>query len=106
MLGKNAHENAQIESILSIFEEATAAVRGLFFNKDYETAKTAVFDKYKPKLELLSKFIGEKQFVLGYLTLADFIIAEDSNYIERLFPEEYKALSFLQRIRDNVNNLP
>ena len=101
MLGKNAHDNAQIDSILSIFEEAAGAVRGLFFNKDHETAKTEVIQKYKPKLELLNKFIGEKNFALGYLTLADFFIAEDSYYIERVFPEEFKAFPFLHRIREN-----
>jgi hypothetical protein len=50
-------------------------VKGLFFNKDHETAKAGVLEKYKPKLELLNKFIGEREFALGYLTLVDFVIA-------------------------------
>ena len=44
--------------------------------------------------------------MLGYLTLADFIVAEDSNYIEAVFPEESKAYPFLKRIRENFNQLP
>jgi hypothetical protein len=81
-------------------------VRGLFFNKDYETVKAETIAKYLPKLEELQKFVGEKKFVLGYLTLADFIVAEDSHYIERLFPEEYARLTFLPRIREEFNSLP
>lgn len=81
-------------------------MKGLFFNKDHETAKAEIIQKYKPKLELINKFVGEKNFVLGYLTLADFIIAEDSYYIERVFPEEFKASPFMHRIRENFNNLP
>ena len=35
----------------------------------------------------LNKFVGENKFVLGYLTIADFIVSEDSHYIRRLYPE-------------------
>jgi glutathione S-transferase len=104
--GKDAKDTARIESFLSIFTEIAGAVRALFFNKDYETAKNAVIEKYRPKLELLEKFVGEKEFVLGYLTLADFVVAEESNYIERLFPEDFKKYSFLGRIREAFNKLP
>ncbi len=44
--------------------------------------------------------------MLGYLTLADFVVAEDSHYIERLFPEEYKTFCFLGRIRQEFDRLP
>jgi len=44
--------------------------------------------------------------VLGYLTLADFIVAEDSHYIEKVYPAEYKSWPFLQKIRENFNKLP
>lgn len=63
-------------------------------------------EKYKAKLEQLNKFVGEKKFVLGYLTLADFIVAEDAHYFERLYPEEIKEYPFLRNIRDSFNSLP
>jgi glutathione S-transferase len=99
LLGKDLRDNARLESFLAIFNEFAGAVKGLFFNKDYETAKTAVIEKYRPKLQQLEKFVGGNKFVLGYLTLADFVVAEDSHYIERLFPEDFKAFSFLGRVR-------
>jgi glutathione S-transferase len=105
-LGKDAQDQARVETFLSVFNEAAGAVRGLFFNKDHETAKVGVIEKYFAKLEELSKSVGEKNFVLGYLTLADFIVTEESHYIERVYPEEYKKLPFLHRIRENFHNLP
>ena len=44
--------------------------------------------KVKPKLELLNKFIGNKEFALGYLTLVDFYIAEHSYYFEALYEDQ------------------
>ncbi len=105
-MGKTVEDYARIESYLSIYTEITGAVKGLFFNKDHETAKAGVIEKYRPKLEQLAAFVGEKPFVVGYLTLADFVTAEDSHYIEAAFPEEYKAFPFLQRIRDSFNSVP
>jgi glutathione S-transferase len=106
LLGRTIQDNAKLESFLSIFTEFAGAVKGLFFNKDWETAKAAVIEKYRPKLQQLEKFVGANKFVLGYLTLADFVVAEDSHYIERLFPEDYKTFSFLGRIREEFNQVP
>jgi glutathione S-transferase len=106
LLGRDARDTAKLESFLAIFTEIAGASKGLFFNKDYETAKTAVIEKYRPKLQQLEKFVGENKFVLGYLTLADFVVAEDSHYIERLFPEDFKTFSFLGRVREEFNRLP
>jgi glutathione S-transferase len=106
LLGKNAQDQARVETFLSVFNEIAGAIRGLFFNKDHETAKVGVIEKYLAKLQELDASVGEKPFVLGYLTLADFVVAEDSHYIQRVYPEEYKKLSFLHRIRENFENLP
>lgn len=106
LLGKDLQDNARIESFLSILTEISAAIRGLFFNKDHETARAEVLKKYAAKLDELNKYVGEKDFVLGYLTLADFHVAEDSYYIETVFPEEFAKWAFLKRIRNNFNSNP
>ena len=105
LLGKDIKDNARIESILSIFNEVVGAVKGLFWNKDHETAKAGVLEKYAAKLDLLEKSLSGKEFALGYLTLVDFIIAEDSHYIETVFPEETKKWTFLTEIRKSFNGL-
>jgi len=106
LLGKTAQDNARVESFLSIFTEISSAIKGLFWNKDWENAKGAVLEKYQGKLADLEKFVGGKEWALGYLTLIDFVVAEDSHYIQRIFPEQYKTWTFLHSIRERFNALP
>lgn len=106
LLGKNVQDYAKIESFLSIFNEITGAIRGLFFNANHATEKAGVLEKYAGKLSELEKFVGGKQWALGYITLIDFIVAEFSHYVETVFPEEFSKWTFLQTIRTNFNALP
>ena len=106
LLGKDAKDSAQIEAFLSIFNEIQTEVRGLFFNKDHANAKVPLLEKFKVKFDQLEAFVGKKDFCLGYLTLLDFVVAEFSNYIITVWPEESKAWSFLRKIRENFNKLP
>lgn len=57
-------------------------------------------------MDYFEKFVGNKEWVLGYVTIADIEISELSYYFEKLFPEEYKQYPSWQRIRDGFNNLP
>jgi hypothetical protein len=68
--------------------------------------RAELIQKYSAKLDELEKFVGKNDFVLGYLSLADFIVAEDSYYIQTVFPEQFNRWSFLQRIRKNFNASP
>jgi hypothetical protein len=63
-------------------------------------------EKYAGKLSELEKFVGGKQWALGYLTLIDFVVAEFSHFVETVFPEEYAKWTFLQSIRSSFNALP
>jgi hypothetical protein len=65
-----------------------------------------VVEKISPKFEDISKFYGHHDFSLGYLTLADFHIAELSYHVEKLAPELYAKLGFLKKVRDGVEGLP
>lgn len=82
LLGKTLEDEATIEMILSVLDEIFNPTYSLFFSPNHEKEKVRLFDgKVKPKLEELVKFIGNKDFVIGYLTLLDFKIAEISYYL-------------------------
>jgi len=81
-------------------------IRGLFWNKEYETLKIEALEKARPKLNHLKDFVGDKNFALGYLTLVDFILAENLAYFEALYPSEHKNYGFWWRIRHNFDELP
>ena len=106
LLGQNPQDSAQIESFLSVFTEVAGQVKTLFFHNDRENAKAGILERYKVKLDQLQKFVGKKPLVMNYLTVADFVVAEESHYIQRIFPEEYKTWPFLQDIRHNFEKLP
>lgn len=106
LLGKDQHDSARLDAFMAIFNEVYDTTRFAFFDKDIEAAKTKLKEKFLPKLQQLNAFVGDKDFAFGYLTLADFLIAEGSHYLERFYPDEYKNLPFLQRIRENFNKLP
>jgi len=53
----------------------------MFFSARYNEDKSNLYDnKVKTKIEELNHLIGNKEFVLGYLTLIDFKIAEVTYY--------------------------
>lgn len=105
MTGHNPKDTAQIDVILSVFSDVSQAVKLLFFHKDWQNAKTQVLERIQPKLDQLNQYVGHNKFAVGYLTLADFVIAEESYYIERIFPREYKSWPFLNNIRLNFEGL-
>jgi hypothetical protein len=66
-------------------------------------------DKWKkvgPKMEYLEKFKGKNDWLFGYLTLADFLLAEVSYYVENIYPEIYKSMKFLQLHRATFLSIP
>jgi glutathione S-transferase len=107
LLGKSVEDNARVEMVLFMLDEIHNPTINMFFSPNHETEKVRLFDsKIKAKIEELNKFIGEKDFTLGYLTLADFKIAEASYYFEKLYTGHEEHFKKLVGIRERVENLP
>ena len=62
---------------MGVLNDIFKGVGDLYFNPKYEELKTAVFEKFVPQFDKLKAFVGEKDYALGYLTLADFVISEN-----------------------------
>jgi hypothetical protein len=45
--------------------------------------------------------MGNNNWLLGYLTYADFLLVELSYYLEHIYPELYPQLKFLAKLREN-----
>ena len=61
----------------------------LSFNKKVNDLKVGHFYKTKAEFNRLEKFLSGKHYVLDYLTIADFFVAEFSHYIRILYPDEF-----------------
>lgn len=106
-MGKTAEDQATLEMVLFVLEDIAGPTVNMFYSPNYETERVRLFDsKVKGKMEELNKFIGEKEYLLGYLTLADFKIAEASYYLEKMYPDHKEVFGKLVEIRKRVEALP
>jgi glutathione S-transferase len=101
LLGRNAQDAGHVNSIVGVITDSFKDIKALFWNKDFESLKIDLLEKARPKLDALRNFVGEGQFALGYLTLADFLLAENLYYFETLYPSEKANYPFWWRIRHN-----
>lgn len=105
LLGKTPKDEAKVNEILGVLDDIRTNVSKLFFDKEYQTKLKETWEKVLPKLQYFEKFVGDKEWTLGYLTLVDFQISELAPYFEKLYPEEYKTFPSVERIKNGVNNL-
>jgi glutathione S-transferase len=81
LLGKNAEDEARVDMVLSLLDDIYTPTFSLFFSPNNQVEKVKLYDnKIKAKLDELVKYIGNKDFTIGYLTLVDFKIAEATYY--------------------------
>lgn len=107
LLGKGIEDEAKVECLVSLLIELRTTYQTFInTNPEWKTNGSETAAKVGPKLDNLSKFYGEKDFALGYLTLADFYVAEYTYHIENIFPDLFKKYTFLKRTRTSFENLP
>lgn len=105
-MGKSPKETANVDSIIGVIYDIRQGFFPLVFDKEWEGKVAGLVEKFTPKLNDLAAFYGEKEFALGYLTLADFHVAEFSHYVEKITPELYAKNEFLKRVRTAFESLP
>ena len=81
LLGNNPVDEAVMDNFIYAFDDLFAPLIAMFFNKKVNDIKVGHFYKIKSTLERFDKFINGKDFILGYITIADFFFAEYSHYI-------------------------
>lgn len=106
LLGKDLKDEAVVNNLIGVFGDVKSALGPLIWDKEWQAKIEAAVAKIEPKLQLLAAFYGEKEFALGYLTLADFLVADFSYYLEKLSPEVFAKYAFVKRTRVNFEALP
>lgn len=107
LLGKTPEDEAIVNNVLGVIHDVQTPTQQLCFNEKFEEEKEKVYtDKVKGKVEQIAKFLGDKDWLLGYLTIADFRIAEAVNYLEGIWPTHFKEFPKLSALRDRFNALP
>lgn len=106
LLGKDIKDQALVDNLLGVFADIRAVYAPLFFSENYAEDVKGAPAKMEKKLGLCQGFYGDKDFALGYLTLPDFIFAENAYYIREISEELYNKYPFLDRVRKAVEALP
>lgn len=95
-----------VDNLLGVYNDIQAAVFDLALGENFEENHPKTIEKIKPKVELLQKFYGDKEFALGYPTVPDFFIAEISYYLKKVSEELYNKAPHLKKVAEAINNLP
>jgi len=72
LFGKNDHAATQVITLKGVTTDLVKDYFPLVISKDFDNDKKAVFDKIIPRLDNLYKFLGDKKFFVGDLTVFDF----------------------------------
>lgn len=104
--GKTPQDAALVDNIIGVIHDVQTPTMTLCFNEKFAEEKDKIYEeKIKGKVALVNKFLGEKEWLVGYLTLADFKVAEAVNYLEGIWPEHFKEFPNLAALRDRFNHL-
>jgi len=85
LLGNDTLEKAQVQLLIGVLDDINTAVGAVGKDADPEAALLKQNESVlRPKLGYLEKFLGEKEFLVGHLTLADFFFYTVVLYIDVL----------------------
>ena len=98
LIGKDLKDQAMVDNLIGIFNDVLSAIAELFFSETFADSLPLTVEKIKPKIELVNKFYGEKEFALGYITIVDFLFAELSYYIREVSKELYEKCPSWDRV--------
>ena len=105
LLGKNTLDAIKIAQLSSLMEDARLAMRGLITSKEYEKIQEEYLnEKVAPFLNKLSKNLGEKEYLLGYLTWGDFDVFAFVDVVRRFSPEFLAKWPNLEKYHERFNN--
>lgn len=105
LFGKTDDDAVKITQLASFTSDIGMAVYFLAANKEYEKVRDEVLnEKIAPLLAKLSKNLGEKEFPLGYLTWADFLVFTQVDLIRRMNPEFLAKWPNLEKYWERINS--
>eukprot|EP00331_Platyophrya_macrostoma_P011390 CAMPEP_0176420066 /NCGR_PEP_ID=MMETSP0127-20121128/8399_1 /TAXON_ID=938130 /ORGANISM="Platyophrya macrostoma, Strain WH" /LENGTH=220 /DNA_ID=CAMNT_0017800619 /DNA_START=32 /DNA_END=694 /DNA_ORIENTATION=- len=105
LLGKTDVDAAKITQLFGFAGDIQTAIFGLIRDKEYEKNRdTYLAEKVGPLFDKLSKYLGEKEFPIGYLTWADFRVFFALDMVHRMNPEFLAKWSNLDKYHQRINN--
>ena len=106
LLGENLDEKIHLAQLRGVIQDIKKAFYEAMANKALTDLQKPFTEKTLPRLAVLSKHLGENEFLIGRLTILDFVFSE---FIAVLLLQDGDWLSSLPNLKslyERVNNLP
>ena len=82
LLGKTIQDEGKIDELFyMVFDNMVIKLVGLLYNQKVLDIKPAHYYKNKSLYDKFEKYLAGKEYVMGYLTIIDFFVAEGSFYL-------------------------
>ena len=105
ILGKNPVDAIKIAQLNSFIGDLRGPIWEIVKNAEYEKVKDEVLNtKVAPFMEKISKNLGEKEFLLGYLTWVDFQLFNVLDVYHRMSAEFVAKYPNLKKYWERFNN--
>ncbi|KAL4478035.1 hypothetical protein ABPG72_013474 [Tetrahymena utriculariae] len=95
----------KVHQVASVIKDTGKVIGDLCFNPKFHTIKDEIYtQKLSQMLQKTSDFLGDKQFLLGDLTITDFMFYEQLQYFKYIFPQSITPQ--LQQFIERIENIP
>lgn len=109
LLGGDELDRVKVTQLLGVLKDVGGELGKICYSsKDtFETLKAAGFEKtIIPKYKLLEKFLGKKDYLLGYLTIADFLLFYQLDMITAMDSKMLEGLTGLTALHARFADIP
>lgn len=105
LLGKDLLDAIKLSQLYSFISDSRLAVWQLITNKEFEKIRDEYLnEKVAPFLNKLSKSLGEEEYLIGYLTYADFEAFTALDVLRRMSPEFLAKWPNLEKYHERFNS--
>lgn len=101
LLGKNRMDSIKIYQCYGVIDDLNGAILKLAKDQEYDKVRdTTLKEKIVPYLKKLSAELGDKEYLLGYLTWVDFVFFNALDLVNRMNSETLKEFSNLVKYHE------
>jgi len=106
LLGKDEKEETAVDQMLGVLGDFGSSTSDLAYGPNYEeNAKKFETDVANPTLRSLQNYLGNKNFICGSLTIADFVLYERIDVASLMFPGKLDSYPQLKAYKQRFENL-
>jgi glutathione S-transferase len=109
LLGGNDEDRVRVHQLLGVLKDVYSEMMKICYSKkeDFEGLKAAGTEKtIRPKYALLEKFLGKKDWLLGYVTVADIFLFYQVDLLTAMDAKILEGFDGLKGLHKRFSEIP